>query len=58
MDWDEPKIQKPKPKDLSVLGVADLQAYIEGLRAEIVRAEEEIKKRGSHKNAAEALFRS
>jgi uncharacterized small protein (DUF1192 family) len=58
MDWDEPKTAKPKPKDLGTLGVADLESYIEELKAEIIRAQEEIKRRGSHKNAAEALFKS
>ena len=58
MDWDEPIAKKPKPRDLTLLGVADLEAYIAELQAEIVRAQDEIKKRGSHKNAAEALFKS
>jgi len=58
MDWDEPRsTAKPKAKDLTVLGVADLEAYITDLTAEIERARQEIAKRGSHKNAAEALFR-
>lgn len=58
MDWDElePK-KKPKPRDLSVLGVSELNDYIGELREEITRAEAEIVKRGSHKDAAEAFFR-
>jgi len=58
MDWDEPtKPKKPQPKDLSPLGVAELQDYIADLKAEITRAEAEIAKRGSHLNAAEAMFK-
>lgn len=59
MDWDEPqKNAKPKPKDLSQLGVAELTDYISELKAEISRAEAEIAGRSSHKSAAEALFKS
>jgi uncharacterized small protein (DUF1192 family) len=59
MDWDEPQAKaKPKPKDLSSLGVAELNDYITELKAEIARAEAEIIKRGKDKNAAEALFKS
>lgn len=59
MDWDEPVAnKKPKPKDLAPLGVAELQDYISELKAEILRAEAEIAKRGSHKSAAEAIFRT
>lgn len=58
MDWDEASIKKqPQLKDLSPLGVAELTAYIEGLKAEITRAEAEIAKRESHKSGAEAFFR-
>jgi uncharacterized small protein (DUF1192 family) len=59
MDWDEPVgAKKPKPKDLSLLGVAELSEYITQLRDEIVRAEAEINKRNNQKGAAEALFKS
>lgn len=58
MDWDdlEPK-KKPKPRDLSALGVKELTGYIAELREEITRTEAEIVKRDSHKDAAEAFFR-
>lgn len=58
MDWDElePK-KKPQAKDLSPLGVKELTAYIAELKTEIERAETEIAKRGSTKDAAEAFFR-
>lgn len=58
MDWDEPDAnKKPKLKDLSVLGVKELEEHIAELHAEISRAEAEISKRGSHKDIAEAFFR-
>lgn len=53
----EPRTQKPKPKDLSVLGVAQLQEYIGELKTEITRAEREVSAREKHKSGAEALFR-
>lgn len=59
MDWDELEPQK-KPqqaKDLSPLGVKELNAYITDLKAEIARAEAEIAKRSNTKDAAEAFFR-
>mgnify|MGYP001254080871 CR=1 FL=1 len=59
MDWDDldPKTKKPKPKDLSPLGVADLQAYIADLKAEIARTELELTKRDATRAGAEAFFR-
>jgi uncharacterized small protein (DUF1192 family) len=53
----EPRTKKPKPKDLSLLSVSDLESYIEALRAEIVRAEGEIAGRKKQKSGAEALFK-
>ncbi len=45
------------PRNLEPLGVGELRAYIAQLQAEIGRAEEEIGRKGSHRGAAEALFR-
>lgn len=57
---DEPR-KKAKPheigQDLSLLSVGDLNERIGVLRSEIERLEEELKSKGSSKNAAEALFR-
>ncbi len=54
--------EAPRPRFLSRppldrLGVAELSAYIEELRAEIARAEAEIGRKSSHRSAAEAVFR-
>jgi uncharacterized small protein (DUF1192 family) len=53
----EPRTRKPKPKDLSVLGVAELEDYIAALKAEIIRAESEIAARQKQKSGAESLFK-
>jgi uncharacterized small protein (DUF1192 family) len=53
----EPRSKKPKPKDLTVLGVAELDDYIAALEAEIARARAEIAARQKQKSGAEALFK-
>ena len=59
MDEEEllPGRKPPPPKDLSLLGVAELEDYIAGLRSEIARAEAEIAEKRKHRGGAEALFR-
>ncbi|HZK88764.1 MAG TPA: DUF1192 domain-containing protein [Stellaceae bacterium] len=59
MDDEElPPGRKPAPpKDLSLLGIAELEAYIAGLEAEIARAQAEITAKRSHRGGAEALFK-
>ncbi len=52
-----PQRQKPKPKDLTLLGVAELEEYIAGLEAEIARARAEIAVKQKQRTGAEALFR-
>jgi uncharacterized small protein (DUF1192 family) len=42
---------------LDSLGIAELRAYIEELRAEIGRVEEEIARKSSHRTSADAIFR-
>ena len=60
MDFDdlEPRNKPSKPKDLSVYSVVELKSYIEMLRAEILRAEDTIKRKESHKDAASAFFKT
>jgi uncharacterized small protein (DUF1192 family) len=41
---------------LDSFGVAELQDYIAGLRAEIARAEAMIARKSGHRGAAEAVF--
>ncbi len=59
MDIDdlEPRKQPSKPKDLTVYSVADLHAYIDLLKAEILRAEAIIKQKDAHQHAANAFFK-
>jgi uncharacterized small protein (DUF1192 family) len=52
-----PRHQPPKPKDLTPLGVAELEAYIAGLEAEIARARTEIAVKEKQRSGAEALFK-
>jgi uncharacterized small protein (DUF1192 family) len=62
MDWDD---LKPKPvkaitvgEDLKSIGIAELEARVAALRAEIERVEAEIKSKRSHGEAASAFFKS
>jgi len=59
MDEEEllPGKKPAPPKDLSLLGIAELENYIAGLKAEIARAEAEIAEKRKHRGGAEALFR-
>ena len=59
MDEDDllPRQKKPQPKDLSRLGVAELEEYIAGLEGEIARARTEIAHRLGQRQGAEALFK-
>ena len=52
-----PQRQPPKPKDLTLLGVAELEEYIARLEAEIARARAEIAAKLKQRSGAEALFR-
>ena len=45
------------PLPLDLLGVAELQEYIDELRTEIARVEAEIGRKTSHRSAADAFFR-
>lgn len=53
----EPRKKPVALKDLSGWSVADLNAYIERLQAEIERARAVIQSKQSHRAGAEALFR-
>ena len=52
-----PQRQKAKPRDLTVLGIAELEAYIAGLEAEIARARAEIAAKRKQRGGAEQLFK-
>ncbi len=53
----EPRKQKPKPRDLEGLGVAELESYIAELEGEIARARAAIAKKQDHRSGAESFFR-
>ena len=61
MDIDDLELKKPKGdalgQDLSKHSVAELEALIATLRAEISRVEEVLASKQSHKGAAEAAFK-
>ena len=49
---------QPKPlKDLTLMGIAELEDYIAGLEAEIARARAEIAAKQQQRSGAEALFK-
>jgi uncharacterized small protein (DUF1192 family) len=55
----EPRAERPglAPPNLDRWDVAELEAYIRSLRAEIARAEAEIARKGAHRSAADAFFK-
>jgi len=52
-----PQRQPKKPKDLTLLGVAELEEYIAGLAGEIARARAEIAAKQKQRSGADALFK-
>jgi uncharacterized small protein (DUF1192 family) len=54
----EPRKKAPTLRDLEPLSIAELQAYIEELKAEIARVEAKITAKRSHLGAAAAFFKS
>jgi uncharacterized small protein (DUF1192 family) len=52
-----PQHQPRKPKDLTLLGIAELEEYIAGLEAEIARARSEIAVKQKQRSGAESLFK-
>ena len=53
----QPRVPKPKPRDLDQLSVAELADYIDDLRSEIARAEAAIGRKRDHRSGAEAFFK-
>ena len=53
----EPRRRPPTPKDLSLLGIAELEAYIAELETEIARTRAEIATKLGQRRGAEALFK-
>ena len=52
-----PQRQPVKPRDLTLLGIAELEEYIAGLEGEIARARGEIAAKQRQRTGAEALFK-
>ena len=52
-----PQRRKPKPRDLSLLGIAELEEYIAEMETEIARVRAEITEKRKHRGGAEALFK-
>jgi uncharacterized small protein (DUF1192 family) len=52
-----PRRQPPKPTDLTLLGILELEEYIAGLESEIARARSEIASKQKQRSGAEALFK-
>ena len=52
-----PRRQPPKPKDLTLLGIAELEEYIAELETEVARARSEIAAKQKQRSGAEALFK-
>ena len=59
MDEEElaPQRQPPKLKDLTLMGIAELEEYIAGLDSEIARARAEIAAKQKQRSGAEAIFK-
>jgi uncharacterized small protein (DUF1192 family) len=53
----EPRTKKPKPKDLEVMGVDELENYLAELEAEAVRVRDKIKAKKTYLSGAESLFK-
>lgn len=54
----DPRTKKPTLKKLDNMSVEELEAYIGAMKAEILRVEEEIKRKKAHMAAASSLFKS
>lgn len=53
----EPRRKPAAPRDLSLLGIAELEAYIAELKVEIARVQIEIRAKLGQRQGAEALFK-
>lgn len=60
MDWDEVSRQPASwlAEDLTSLSIAELEARMTAMEAEIVRVKDELEVKRAHERAASALFKS
>lgn len=54
----EPRKAQPKPKDLELLGIEELEEYLGELEAEAARVRDKIAAKKAYKSGAEGLFKS
>ena len=53
----EPRRKPRQPKDLTLMGIEELETYIAELEAEIARVQIEITAKRGQRSGAEALFK-
>lgn len=53
----EPRKAKPKPKDLDVMGVEELEEYLAELEAEAARVNQKIAAKKAYLSGADTLFK-
>lgn len=56
-DEELPAKKPARPKNLEPMSIAELEAYIADLKAEIERAQGEIAKKQAYKSAADGFFK-
>lgn len=54
----EPRKPGGQPKNLEPMSIEELEAYISDLKQEIARAEAEIERKKSHRDAASSIFKN
>ena len=54
----EPRKPKPKPKDLDVMGVEELEEYLAELNGEAERVKEKIAAKKAYLSRAQGLFKT
>ena len=54
----EPRKQTPKPKDLEVMGIEELEAYLAELESEAARVREKIAAKEAYRKGAADFFKS
>lgn len=56
-DENEPQKKTPTLKNLEPMSVDELEGYIKDMKAEIIRTEEEIKRKQAHMDVASKIFK-
>ena len=60
MDSDdlEPRRPRPRPLDLDLLGIEELESYLQELEEEAARVREKIAAKSSYRSSLDGLFKS